>query len=143
MFATTVGGIAIYTDSVPITQTIVKSSTATFVNKYTYRYIEIPLNMDYIFTINRQWSVFNSIGFTYAIALINNFSSLPSIYKPDIVNKLDISAEVNVGLKFCSTHFQYYFMTGGMVRSTWAPKDNLIKRNPVYTNFYIGFMNYF
>jgi hypothetical protein len=136
-------GIAIYTDSVPITQTIITDSAATSVNNYTYRYIEIPFNIDYTFSLTPQWKLFSSIGITYAIALKSDYSSLSSVYKPEAVNKLDISAEMNVGLKFCANRLQYYFMAGGMTRSTWTPKSNLIKRNPLYSNFTVGIINYF
>ena len=136
-------GIVIYTDTIPISQTIIRDSIVTSVNKYNYRFIEIPFNIDYTLTLNSKWSMFSSIGFTYGFTLMDSFSSHSSAYKPNSVNKLDISAELNLGLKFYSNHLQYYFMTGGVLRSAWFPKDTLLKRNPVYLNFALGIINYF
>ncbi len=136
-------GITVHYDTIPTTQTSVNDSTVTTNIKYTYSYIEIPFYIDYTFNLNSKWRIFSSLGFTYAISLKNNVSELSCIYKPSAVNKLNISGELNIGLKRCTKSIDYYLKAGGIIRSTCTSKNNLIKRNPVYTNISIGIINYF
>lgn len=136
-------GILIHTDTVPVSQTTVTDSTVITNIKYTYTYIEIPFYIDYTFKLNSKWSVFSSLGCTYAIYLKNNNSETSDYYQPESVNKLDLSIDLNLGLKFDTKHLQYYLMAGGMMRSSYAPKNNLIQRNPAYTSISIGVINYF
>ncbi len=136
-------GITVHYDTIPTTQTIVNDSTITTKIKYHYSYIEIPFYIDYTYSINSQWSIFSSLGFTYAIRVKNKASVFSSIYEPSEVNNLNLSGELNLGLIFCTNSLNYYLKAGGIIRSTYAANNNLIKRNPVYTNISIGIINYF
>jgi len=136
-------GIVIHTDTIPITQTIVNDSVATQKQTYKSLYLEIPFDIDYTIPFNAKWSVFGSLGISYAITLKNSFTTPFSVYNSKTVNKLDISVGANAGLKFNSSRLQYYFITGGQVRTTLTPRDKLISRNPIYLNMEVGIINYF
>lgn len=136
-------GIAIHTDTVPITQTIVNDSIVAFTKKYSYSYLEIPFSIDYTIPFNTKWSVFGSLGITYAITLKENSSASISVYEPKAVNNLNVSTEASVGLKFGSNRLYYYFLVGGKVRTSMVPNNKLISRNPTYMSLAFGIVNYF
>ncbi len=136
-------GIVIHTDTVPVSQTVVTDSTVVTNIKYTYTYIEIPFYMDYNIKLSSTWSMFGSLGCSYAIYLKNKTSAVSDYYEPETENELDLSLDLNVGLKLETKHLKYYLMAGVMRRSTYAPKSNLVKRNPLYTSISIGITNYF
>ncbi len=136
-------GIIIHTDTIPITQTIVTDSVAVFRQKYKSSYLEIPFDIDYSIPINAKWSVFGSLGVTYAITLKENYTSPFSAYNPKAVNKLDISVGISTGLKFFSNNLHYYFMAGGRTRTSLNANNKIINRNPIYLNMTVGVINYF
>ncbi|MDM8160211.1 outer membrane beta-barrel protein [Labilibaculum sp. K2S] len=136
-------GIIIHTDTIPITQTIVSDSVAVFRQKYKSSYLEIPFDIDYTIPLNAKWSVFGSLGITYAITLKDDFTTPFSMYSSKAFNKLDISVGVSTGVKFFSNRLHYYFMAGGRARTSLNTNNKLISRNPIYLNMAVGVINYF